>query len=137
METERKGQRRARYIVPLLKKRPRQKQIPRCVRDDSKKRKTKRVSLISTYCVTISRNQTDPLLQEQRQKKEGGLPCGFAQGQKSRPYTGKAQVKKRREKQIPHSVRDDKKKERGKADSSRKSAMAQRCESAKKRAGSG
>ena len=46
METERKGQRRARYIVPLLKKRPRQKQIPHCVRDDRKKRETKRVSLI-------------------------------------------------------------------------------------------
>src|SRR6266436_1732160 len=43
-------------------------------------------------------------------------------------------LKKRpRQKQIPHSVRDDKKGKEEKADSSRKSAMAQRSEPAKKR----
>src|SRR5258706_15940151 len=41
--------------------------------------------------------------------------------------------KRARQKQIPHSVRDDKKRKEEKADSSRKSAMAQRSEPAKKR----
>jgi hypothetical protein len=46
------------------------------------------------------KNQTDLTAQEQRPKKEGGLPCGFAQGKKSRPYTGRHKSKSEEKKQI-------------------------------------
>ena len=59
------------------------------------KRKIRRVSLIFDLLCHDLKKSNWPATARVRQKKEGGLPCGFAQGQKSRPYTGKAQVKKR------------------------------------------
>ena len=84
--------------MPLLKKRLTQKQFGMTEKEKDQDGQF-------DFRLIVSRSQKIKLTcycKSKGKRKRADYPAASPQGKKSRPYTGKAQVKKRRKKQIPN-----------------------------------